>query len=130
MRKFRPDTTETNMVSNLMLEAEKSFVVVWKDEVNYLMYSDRPVPEGFKKISRTVVPKRSFEESMALVNSFVDRNGRYPRTNGDEDEQRLARFISTQRSLSRRGLLEKEEQEALDALDGQLTDGSFQLNLF
>lgn len=130
VRKFRPDTTETNMVSNLMLETEKSFAVVWRDEVNYLMYSDRPVPEGFKRISRTVVPRRSFGESMALVNSFVDHNGRYPRTNGDEDEQRLARFLNTQRSLSRRGLLETDEQEALDAMDRKLAGGTFQLNLF
>lgn len=113
VRQFRPETKETALVCNLSLESSKMFSIVWKDDVAHIMYSEDPIPEGFRKITRTVVQRRTFQESMSLVNSFIEQHGHLPRYNGDDHERRLSRFLITQRNLQKRGLLNEEEQEIL-----------------
>lgn len=130
VRRFRPSSSDENIISNLMLETEKSFRVIWKDGVSYLSYSAEPIPEGYRQIVRSVTDRRSFEESISLLDGFISRFGRMPKVCDNPEESRLARFLSNVRSLRRRGMLTEDELSELCRIESRLSDGSIQLQLF
>lgn len=130
VRRFRPTSSNENIVTNLMLETEKSFRVIWKGDISYLSYSTEPIPEGYRQLTRTVTERRSFEESIALVDRFISRNGYMPKVCDDPEQTRLARFLTTQRSLRRRGLLTQEEISEFNRIESKANGGCVQLELF
>ena len=130
VRRFRPSSTDTNILSNLMLETEKSFLLVWKEDIPYLTYTSDGIPEGYRKYYRAFEGVRSSEESMEQLNRFVSRFGRMPRVCADSEETRLARFLSKVRGFRRRGLLKEEDRVALQAIESRLDGGVLQLELF
>lgn len=117
VRQFRPSSTDENIITNLMLESEKTFRIIWKDGISYLNYSTGPIPEGYKQITRSFTERRSFQESIALLDKFISLHGRMPRICEDPEQTRLARFLSNLRSLRRRNLLPKEEMEELQRVE-------------
>ena len=44
VRRFRPSSSDDNIITNLKLEAGRSFRVIWKDGISYLTYSTGSVP--------------------------------------------------------------------------------------
>ena len=129
VRQFRPTITQENLIANLMLETEKSFSVIWKDNESYLTYSSQDVPDDFKKITRTYSGRRSFEENIELLKKFISEQGRMPQRGRDNDESRLAAFLSNQRSLRQRGLISKEREAIIEDIEKRLS-GPMQLELF
>lgn len=127
VRRFRPSSTDENIITNLKLETERSFRIIWKDGISYLTYSTGPVPEGYNQIVRSVVEKRGFEESIALLEDFVTRNGRMPKVCDNTEETRLARFLAIQRSLFRRGLVSENREKELYRIENLLDGGLFEL---
>ena len=130
VRRFRPSSTDTNILCNLMLETEKSFLLVWKEDIPYWTYTSNGIPEGYRKYNRAFEGARSTAESMEQLNRFVSRFGRMPRVCADPEETRLARFLSKVRGLRRRGLLKEEDRVALQAIESRLDGGALQLELF
>jgi len=130
VRNFRPTTTDANILSNLMLDSEKSFRVIWKDGISYLNYTSESIPEGYKQLTRTICERRSFEESIAMLDDFIALNGQMPRSGCDPEQSRLARFISTQRSNRRRGLSSQKELDELQRIESSLKHDARQLELF
>ena len=130
VRRFRPTSTDENIICNLLLEAEKSFRILWKDGVSYLSYSAEDIPEGYRQFVRSQSERRSFQESMDLIDSFISRQGSMPKVGDDQEETRLARFLSNTRSQRRKGLLTEEELSELDRLESRLNGGVIQLELF
>lgn len=129
VRQFRPAITQENLIANLMLETEKSFSVIWKDNESYLTYSSQEVPDDFKKITRAYSRRRSFEENVELLKKFISEQGRMPQRGRDNDESRLAAFLSNQRSLRQRGLISKEREAIIEDIEKRLS-GLIQLELF
>lgn len=74
--------------------------------------------------------KRSFEESIALLDDFISHFGHMPKVCEDPNQTRLARFLSNIRSLRRRGLLPQEEMEELQRIENKVNGGCIQLELF
>lgn len=130
VRRFRPTSSNENIVTNLMLESEKPFRIIWKGDISYLSYSSEPIPEGYRQLTRTVTERRRFEESIALVDRFISRNGHMPKVCDDPEQTRLARFLTTQRSLRRRGLLTQEEISEFNRIESKTNGGCVQLELF
>lgn len=130
VRQFRPSSTDENIITNLMLEKEKSFRIIWKNGTSYLSYSANPIPDGFKQVTRSVSDRRSFEESIALLDKFISRYGRLPKVCDDPEQTRLARFLTNQRSLQRRGMLTPEEVAELHRIKNRVNGGCVQLELF
>lgn len=130
VRQFRPNSSDENIITNLMLETDKPFKIIWKDGVSFLSYSADPLPDGYKQITRTVTEKRSFEESMALLDEFISHFGRMPKVCDEPEQTRLARFLTTCRSLRRRGLLPQEEMEELQRIETKVNGSCIQLELF
>lgn len=129
VRQFRPSITQENLITNLMLESEKSFSVIWKDNESYLTYSSQTVPNDFKRITRAFTGRRSFEENIKWLEKFISEEGRMPHIGGDVEETRLAAFLSNLRSLRRRGLLSKDREAILEDIENRTT-GPVQLKLF
>lgn len=130
VRRFRPKSTDENIISNLMLESEKSFRILWKDGFSYLSYSAEDIPDGYKQSVRSQSERRSFQESVDLIDGFISRQGCMPKVCDDPEETRLARFLSNARSLRRKGMLTEEEMQELSRLESRLDGGVIQLELF
>ena len=130
VRTFRPTTSEQTIISNLKQESSKSFRILWKDGVSYLSYSSQEIPEGYTPYLRSQTVRRSFQESVDLVDAFISTHWRMPSLGGEPSEARLGRFLSTARRLRRRGLLSEEEMAELDRLETRLDGGVIQLELF
>lgn len=130
VRRFRPNSSDENIRSNLMLDSEKPYRVIWKDGVSYLSYSVEDIPEGYKQVFRAYSEKRSFAESISLVDEFISRYGRLPVVCQDPEQTRLAQFLTNQYSLRRRGLLDEKKLEALSRIESMVKDDAVQLDLF
>lgn len=121
VRQYRPTVTQTNLTTNIMLESSKAFVMLWKGEEQFITYSSAEIPEGFKRITRSFTGRRSFEESVNLLFDFIEKNKRAPKTGRSDEEARLARFITNQRSLYRRGLLDGNAVSILETIESKLS---------
>lgn len=130
VRRFRPSSSDENIVTNLMLETEKSFRIIWKDGMSYISYSAEEIPQGYKQITRHFCERRSFEESVALLERFIAKIGRMPKVGDDPDETRLARFLSNERSQRRHGMLTEKEMSELNRLEKKASENAIQLELF
>ncbi|MBQ0081306.1 MAG: helicase associated domain-containing protein [Alistipes sp.] len=127
---FRPTTTDKNIITNLMLETDKSFRIIWKDGISYLNYSSDPIPEGYKQYTNPFSERRSFEENIALLDQFISLNGKAPKVCKDPNQTRLARFLSNLKSSYRRGLLSQDRVEELQRVESKINDDCIQLELF
>lgn len=130
VRRFRPTSSNDNIVANLMLDSEKKFRIIKENGVSFLSYSSEPIPKGYIQRTKAYFGRRSFEESVRLVEEFITRNGRMPRMCRDSEENRLASFLTLQRSLHRRGLLKPEALAELTHLESLLDNHPIQLELF
>lgn len=110
--RFRPDTNESSISSNLMQEQSHKFCVMQKGKVRYYGYSDVDYGDEYKVIGGTRNFKRPVQESMRLLEDFILREGRFPSHNeDDEEEYRLYRFVGNRRSACARQVLPPEEIE-------------------
>ena len=130
VRRFRPASSDENILCNLMLESEKSFRILWKDGISYLSYSAEDIPEGYQQHVRSQSERRSFSESIGLIDNFISRHGYMPKVCDNPEETRLARFLSNIRSQRRKGQLTEEELSELIRLESKLDGGIIQLELF
>lgn len=116
--RFRPDTNDSSISSNLMQEQSHKFVVMVKDGVRYFGYSSVDYGDAYKVIGGNRRMKRTTQESMQLLEEFILREGRYPFHNeDDEEEYRLYRFIGNRRSACSRGVIPLEEIEEWRAFE-------------
>lgn len=110
VQRFRPDTNESSISSNLMQEQTHKFCVLTKDGVRYFGYSSIDYGDEYKVIGGNRPYKRSTQESMMLLEEFILREGRYPYNNeDDEEESRLYRFVGNRRSACTRQVIPLEE---------------------
>lgn len=113
VRKFRPDTSESSISSNLLLDKSRKFQVLSRDGIRYYGYSDREYGDTFKLIGGGQrCTKRPTQESMRILEEFILRERRYPVNNpDDEEESRLYRFVGNRRSACARAVVPQEEIE-------------------
>lgn len=118
VRRFRPDTSDSSISSNLMQEQSRKFVVLVKDGVRYFGYSNANYGDEYKVVGGDRRMKRTTQESMQLLEEFILREGRYPYHNeDDEEEYRLYRFIGNRRSACSRNVIPLEEIEEWRAFE-------------
>ena len=110
VRRFRPETSDSSISSNLLQESHHKFIVLVKDGERYIGYSDREYDSEYRIIVGTRPMRRSTQESMQLLEKFIQEHGRYPYgTEVDEEEARLYRFVGNRRSASTRNAIPEEE---------------------
>ena len=113
VRRFRPSTNVDNVTTNLLLHSDHKFSVFVKDGVRCIGYSDREEDPSVVKVIPRGIKKRPFPESLALLEEFISKEGRFPRQrSGEEDseESRLARFVGIRDYNFKIGKMDGEEK--------------------
>lgn len=109
VRKFRPDTENNSITSNLAQEKNQKYAFYKKDEVRYIGYRQQEYDECYVLLDSSRVAKRTTDESMALLKEFIEIHYHYPIHNvEDEEEKRLYRFVDNMRSLHNRGMMNED----------------------
>ena len=110
VRRFRPDSSDVSISSNLLQERSHRFIILIKDGIRYIGYAEYEYDASFQVLAGHRPVKRTTEESMRLLEEFILSNGHYPYNNeADEEEKRLYRFIGNRRSACARRIIPEEE---------------------
>lgn len=112
VRRFRPNTSESSISSNLLQESHHRFIILVKEGDRYIGYSDKEYDAAYHVVGGLRPMKRSTSESMQLLAEFILEYGRYPYgTEVDEEEARLYRFVGNRRSACARNVIPGKEIE-------------------
>lgn len=107
--KFREDVKESSVKANLLAEANNIFSLYLKDGIQYIGLTEGKIDDGFIKQEKNQ-GRRSFSNSITLLEKFIKDNGRFPYISGvNKDEARLSRFYRLSLTYLKDGKLSKEE---------------------
>lgn len=115
--KYRDNVKESSVKSNLLAESSNKFSLYYKGDVMYIGYSDYIFDEAYV-LQEKRQGRRSFKDSVALLEKFIQENQRFPYSSGVSPEEiRLNKFLSVCRSNIRKGLLEPDEQSIIERIE-------------
>ncbi len=110
VRRFRPDSSDSSISSNLLQERSHRFVILIKDGKRYYGYSNHKYNSSYRIIGGGEPTKRSAAQSMIILEDFIVASGHYPFwVSNDENEKRLYRFVRNRRTAYNRGDLSEDE---------------------
>lgn len=114
VRQYRPSSSDKSINANLLLEANGSFSVYYKDAIRYIGLTNYTYPDEYRRFNQVADAKRSFRTSCTLLEEFVAEHGRMPFSSDvSEDEKRLARFWNVRTSQLKKGQLEGDERDII-----------------
>lgn len=117
--KYRDNVKESNVKTNLMAESSNKFSLFYKGDVMYIGYSDSSFDESYVPQEKRQ-GRRSFKDSVALLEKFIQDNQRFPYSSGvSAEEIRLSRFLGVCKANIRKGLLEPDEQTAIERIESE-----------
>lgn len=106
VRRFRPESSDSSISSNLMQEQNHKFSAFEKDGIRYFGYTTTEYDPSFKRISGENFRKRTIAMSMRVLEKFVLTNGHFPFWGSDNEEEcRLYRFVANRRTAYTKGTL-------------------------
>ena len=110
VRRFRPDTEDNSIASNLLQEKSQKYALFERDGIRYIGYRDGEYDESFVSLEYNRPHKRATEDSMALLKAFIKEHHHFPLfQDNDPEETRLSRFVDNMRSLYNRGLMKQKD---------------------
>lgn len=117
--KYRDNVKESSIKSNLLAESTNKFSLFYKGDVMYIGYSNYSFDESFV-LQKKRQGRRSFKDSVALLEKFIQDNQRFPYSSGvGAEEIRLSRFLGVCKTNIRKGLLEPDEQAAIEHIESE-----------
>lgn len=117
--KYRDNVKESSVKSNLLAESTNKFSLFYKGDVMYIGYSDYTFDESYV-LQEKRQGRRSFKDSVALLEKFIQDNQRFPYSSGvSAEEIRLNRFLGVCKTNIRKGLLEPYEQAAIERIENE-----------
>ncbi len=120
---FRSEVKESSIKANLLAEANNKFSIYYKGDITYIGYTDYPFNSSYKIMDKRLGGRRSFEESIELLENFIKENGRFPFSSGvDTEELRLSRFLTVSRANLKKGLLSTDERDAIERIESQYSE--------
>lgn len=115
--KFRENVKDSSVKANLLAEANNRFGLYYKDDVLYIGFTDRIFGKEYEPQEKRQA-RRSFKDSIGLLEQFIKANDRFPYTSGVEGEEaRLSRFYSVAKGNQKKGALSTEECAELKRID-------------
>lgn len=115
--KYRDNVKESSVKTNLMAESSNKFSLFYKGDVMYIGYSDYTFDESYV-LQEKRQGRRSFKDSVALLEKFIQDNQRFPYSSGvSAEEIRLSRFLGVCKANIRKGLLEPDEQATIERIE-------------
>lgn len=113
VNQFR-NTTAKNIYSNLQMEVNSRFRFY---SGLYIGLKAKQYDDSkFKKLGERNIIVRSWDESFELLSAFANKNKRLPYSSGDEEEQKLYRFMNVQLNKISKGKLDKSKSKKLQLL--------------
>ena len=107
VRKFRPDTEDDSIVSNLSQHKAQKFAMYLRDGQRFIGYRSLVYDPSFVLFDPERVAKRPIEESMRLLTNFIKEHKHFPLCQPDDPEEtRLYRFVDNMRSIYNRGKMD------------------------
>ena len=117
--KYRDNVKESSVKSNLLAESTNKFSLFYKGDEMYIGYSDYTFDESYV-LQEKRQGRRSFKDSVALLEKFIQDNQRFPYSSGvSAEEIRLNRFLGVCKTNIRKGLLEPDEQAAIERIESE-----------
>ena len=117
--KYRDNVKESSVKSNLLAESSNKFSLFYKGDVMYIGYSDYTFDESYV-LQEKRQGRRSFKDSVTLLEKFIQDNQRFPYSSGvSAEEIRLSRFLGVCKTNIRKGLLEPDEQAAIERIESE-----------
>lgn len=118
VRQFRPSSSDKSITSNLLQEETHKFAVYEREGVRYIGYMQKNYSPSYTIVAGHRPLKRTVAESMLLLEEFIKTHKRFPRkTNSDEEEARLSRFVEYRRSVCSRKAIPADEIEKWKAFE-------------
>lgn len=120
VRQFRSTSSNSSIQANLMLEASGKFALFTKEDQKYIGFAGREYDLCYVPAEESMIIVRSFETSTKLLIQFIEENGRYPFSTGDdvpEPEKRLWRFLRNVRYRCKNGTGTTEDYEFIKYLE-------------
>lgn len=115
--KYRDNVKESSVKSNLLAESSNKFSLFYKGDVIYIGYSDYTFDESYV-LQEKRQGRRTFKDSVTLLEKFIQDNQRFPFSSGvSAEEIRLNRFLGVCKTNIRKGLLEPDEQAAIERIE-------------
>ncbi len=115
--KYRDNVKESSIKANLLAESGNRFSLFYKGDMVYIGFTDYTFDDSYIQQGKRQ-GRRSFEDSITLLEQFIQNNHRFPYTSGvDPEEKRLSRFLGVCKSNIRKGLLEPNEQAAIERIE-------------
>lgn len=117
--KYRNNVKSNSVRSNLLAESSNKFSLFYKDDVIYIGYSDYTFDESYV-LQEKRQRRRSFKDSVALLEKFIQDNHRFPYSSGvSAEEIRLSRFLGVCKANIRKGLLGPDEQASIERIESE-----------
>lgn len=115
--KYRDNVKEGSVKSNLLAESSNKFSLFYKGDVMYIGYSDYTFDESYV-LQEKRQGRRSFKDSVTLLEKFIQDNQRFPYSSGvSAEEIRLSRFLGVCKANIRKGVLEPDEQATIERIE-------------
>ncbi len=133
----RPNTDANSIYNNLLLDNRGIFELLAFDDDRFVAISIHEYGDEYINIreNQQSTSRRTFQESMDALYSFVLENQRFPFTSAPSaDEMRLGRFLSIVRAKRSNGKLTKKEESILnsfeiDNIDKEISNDQYKWNL-
>ncbi len=114
---YRDNVKESSVKSNLLAEASNKFSLYYKGDVMYIGYTNCSFDDSFV-LQEKRQGRRSFKESVDLLERFIQSNHRFPYSSGvSAEEIRLSRFLGVCKSKQNKRLLEPDEQATIERIE-------------
>ena len=114
---FRGKVKESSVKSNLLAESSNKYSLYYKGGVMYIGYTNYAVDESYI-IQEKRQGRRSFKDSITLLEKFIQENERFPFSSGVTDEEiRLSRFFSVCKNNLRKGTLAPDEKAEIERIE-------------
>ena len=115
---FRDEVKESSVKTNLLAEASNRFCLYYKGDTIYIGFSDYPFGEEYEQQEKRKNGRRSFKDSINILEDFIKEKGRFPHSSGvDEEEVRLSRFYIVAKANQRKGYLSDEDLAELERIN-------------
>lgn len=120
---FRSNVSESSIQANLLAESSCMFSLYRREDMYYIGLTNLVSDPSYEIIEREQRIRRSFAESIELLEKFIRNSGRFPYSSGvDEEEKRLHRFYNTAKSNRARGVLSEDERAEVERIDSTYAD--------
>ena len=110
---YRPSVTSKNLLYNLKSAENRRFLFFKNYHIGLI---GKEYNDEFIRNNNTKIVRRTWEENFELLSEFAYDNNRLPFSSGNEEEQKLYRFMNVQLNKASKNKVEKSKIDKINEL--------------